>query len=330
MEKDGQLTFSDDSVVSLSNEALSFIEVGDFSRAFERIDPVITKNPDHPGLTEIYRTARFWMTRKDECYRKVEGKDRANFLMDQWNAYTEYAEEKNSADSYAFKAARKYIFFAACEEYKTAFYQNENPTEKFENLIKLGVCFITLGEYRNAVETLEYARSSHRNDAKLVSLLAESYFHTGDIPKSLLLFREAFSIEPSSIELQILTAQPIKELEKTSRELKPKAVDLREWIPVVGYITDTFYVKRQINMPQFELLKKDILSLEKNYQALAPEQRDISNITPRLLNKYLWLYDYFAFQTHSNEHCTQIRDRLLVIDQSLFSDFFKRGTKQRR
>ena len=327
MEKDGQLTFNDDTVVAASNESLSLIEAGDFARALDRIDPVVSADPDHPGLAEIYRTARFWITRMEESSRRTTGKDRANFLMDQWNFFTDYSKDKGGAGSAAYAAARKFIFFTACEEYKEAFRQNENPTEKFENLINLGVCFITLGEYRNAIETLEYAKSSHRSDSRLTSLLAESYFHAGDVPKSLLLFREAFSTEPSQIDLAIISAPPIKEIIEAAKKIKPRATDIREWIPVIGYVTEVFYVKRQVNMPQFEAIKRDVLSLERSYQSLSPDQRDVSNVTPRLLNKYLWLYDYFAFQAQSSEHCSQIRDRLCAIDAGLFTDFFKRPRK---
>ena len=327
MEKDGQLTFSDDTAVAASNEALSYMETGDFARAFDRVDPVLTADPNHPGLAEIYRAARFWITRMEEASKKPQGKDRANFLMDQWTFFTDYVKDKGGIESAAYKAAQKFIFFSACEEYKEAFRQNENPTEKFENLINLGVCFITLGEYRNAIETLEYARSSHRADSRLTSLLAESYFHAGDVPKSLLLFREAFSGEPSQIDLSLISAPPIKEIIDAAKKIKPRATELREWIPVIGYITEVFYVKRQISIQQFENLKRDVLTLERSFQSLSPEQRDVSNVTPRLLNKYLWLYDYFAFQTRSSEHCSQIRDRICAIDARLFTDFFKRPRK---
>jgi tetratricopeptide (TPR) repeat protein len=327
MENDGQLTFSDDTIVIASNEALSYMETGDFTRALDRIDPVVSSDPDHPGLSEIYRTARFWITRIEEASKKPQGKDRANFLMDQWTFFTDYTKNKGGSASAAYIAARKFIFFSACEEYKEAFRQNENPTEKFENLINLGVCFITLGEYRNAIETLEYARSSHRSDARLISLLAESYYHAGDIPKSLLLFREAFSTDPAQVDLSLISAPPIKEIEAAVRRIKPLASEIREWIPVIGYVTEIFYVKRQINTPQFETIKRDVLSLERSFQSLSHDQRDVSNVTPRLLNKYLWLYDYFAFQSQSTEHSSQIRDRLCAIDAGLFTDFFKRIKK---
>ena len=81
MEKNGQLTFSDDFAVSASNEALTLLEAGEFDHALERIEPLITQNPDYPGLADIFRTARFWITRKEELFRRGEGKDRANFLM---------------------------------------------------------------------------------------------------------------------------------------------------------------------------------------------------------------------------------------------------------
>ena len=59
---------------------------------------------------------------------------------------------------------------------------------------------------------MEYARNSYNANARLLSILGEAYFHTDDIPKSLLYFREAFFVKPSDIDLELIKAKPVLEL----------------------------------------------------------------------------------------------------------------------
>jgi len=321
MEKNGQLTFSDDSLLSEVNGSLLLLESGDFAQAAARTDVLLTSRSDYPGLAEAFRSARYWQTRMEEAFQKEEGIDRANFMMDQWMDFTHYAEDKKMMESSAFAAVRKFVFYTAAEHFKIAFHLNQ--AEKFGNLLNLGICFMNLGEFRNALDTFEYARSSIKTDAKLISLLAEAYYQTGDIPKSMLNFREAFFIDPTSIDMTMIHAKPIVDLIATSHAYKPEYPDPREWVSVIGHITDIFYVKRQINMQQLDSLRKEVYNLERSYQALKKEIRAISGITPRLISRYLWLFDYYSYQSYNFENSSQIRNRLMELDKDLFLDYFK-------
>jgi len=325
MVRNGQLTFSDDPLLVGVNAAYQLIEEGDFASAVKKIDELLSINPEYPGLAEGYRTAKFWYNRQKEIARLERGKQTADFLMTQWEIFRSYSREKTLQNSSAYKSAMRYIFFTASENYKLAFQSQESTADNFELLLNLGLCFVTLGEYRQTVETLEYARSSYRSSARLLAVLAEAYYHTGEVPKSLLLFREAFSINPAEIELGLLRAKPIQEILVAVAEKKPSAADPREWVPVIGFIEDIFFVKRHLNMQQVEGIRREIYSLEKSFQTLGRERVENSNIVPRLLNKYLWMLDYFEFQQYNFERLSEIRTRLIQIDRGLFEDFFKKN-----
>ena len=127
--------------------------------------------------------------------------------------------------------------------------------------------------------------------------------------------------------MSLINAEPILQIIESCKKLKPES-DIREWIPVIGHITDVFYVKRQIGIAQIESLKRDTLNLEKSFQTLSINQRDRSAITPRLLNRYLWMHDYFTIQNYQPDQGMKIRDRILEIDRNLFTEFFKRIAKK--
>lgn len=328
MDKNGQMTFSDDPLLQGSNEAYQLIEEGQFTEAVKKIDGLLNINPDYPGLTEGYRTAKFWQNRTDEISRKQEGKERADFLMTQWEEFKKYTEEKKIAHSAAYHASMRHVFFKASENYKKAFKNQESTTDNFDLLLNLGVCFLTLGEYGYTIETLEYARSSTRSSAKLLSLLGEAYYHTGEVPRSLLFLKEAFFINPSEIDLNLLKAKPVQDLLGVVREKRPDAPDPREWIPIYGFLEDVFYVKRQLNSQQLEGIKRDTYNLDASFRTMSREKIDSTSVMPRLINKYLWLLDYYEFQKYDFQIITEIRDRLKQIDRDLFEEYFKKKEKK--
>ena len=321
MDKNGQLNFSDDPLLSENGEIYQLISEGNFREAIKKIDKLMNINPDYPGLVESYRTAKFWQNRDKDLKKVEEGKMTADFLMEEWALYEDYASSRGMQNSSAYKSAMKYIFFKASENYKLAFQRNEETGNRLDLLINLGDCFLRLKEYKYAVETLEYARNSYSASAKMMFILGESYFHLDDIPKALLYFREAFLIDPSQLDLSIIECKPVNDIVEIIKNSGKRYRDIREWIPVYGFISDIFYIRRNINKHQIELLQNEVFSLEKNYVKLNSEEIESTNILPRMINKYLWLLDYYVHQNINFDNSNQIRERLLNLDRELFEGF---------
>ncbi len=325
MDNNGQLTFSDDPLLNESSEIFQLISEGKFREAIKKTDHVMSVNPDYPGAVEAYRTAKFWQNREKEIKKLPEGKRTADFLMEEWTSYDDYASLKEMKNSSAYRSAMKYIFFRAAEHYKLAFQNNQETDSRFDLLTNLGECFLRLGEYKYAVETLEFARGSYRSSARLLFILAESYFHIDDIPKSLLFYREAFSIEPLDIDLSIVEAVPVKDIIEAINDSGRSFREIREWIPVFGFLTDIFYVRRNLNKHQVESLKREVFNLENSMARLGLDDIEATNILPRMLNKYLWLLDYYENQNVNPENTNQIRSRLLTLDRELFEEYLKKS-----
>ena len=55
-----------------------------------------------------------------------------------------------------------------------------------------------------------------------------------------------------------------------------------------------------------------------------------TNIIPRLINKYLWMLDYFEQQNYDFESITDIRKRLIKLDKELFEDYFKKNDRAKK
>lgn len=324
MDKNGQLNFSDDSSVPGLNDAYGHLANGDFEPALKIFDSLLDTNQDIPGVEEGYRTTRFWLNRTDEAATLVEGKKTADFYLSEWQNFLEYAGTYRLKESNAFKSVEKYIYYTAAEHYKIAFQNEENPTDNIDLILNLAICFIKTGDFGLTVDTLEYARSTFTGDPRLLSLLGEAYYHLREIPKALLLFRESFFIDPSAIDLNFINADPIVRLKRISEEEKGGWGELCEWIPVFGHITDIFYVKRHLAMHTVEAISNDIYTLEKNIQSMSQDRVRSTNILPRLINRYLWLFDYFKEQNYNFENLTDIRSRLIELDKRIFTAYFKK------
>ena len=330
MDNNGQLTFSDDPLLHDSTEIYQLISEGNFLEAIKKTDQLMNINPDYPGVVEAYRTAKFWANREKEIKKTGEGKKTADFLMEEWNAFDDYATYKEMKASSAYKSAMRYIFFKAAEQYKLAFQHNEETNDKFDLLINLGECFLRLKEHKLAIETLEYAMTSYKSNAKLLFILGESYYHADDIPKCLLYMREAFQIDPSQIDMSLIEAKPITEIVNAIQDSGKNVRDVREWIPVFGFLTDIFYVRRNLNKHQVESLKREVFNLENSFTRMNSDDIEATNILPRIINKYLWLMDYYEHQNINIENSDQIKKRLLSLDKDLFQEFFNRSSSYKK
>ncbi len=330
MDNNGQLTFSDDPLQQESAEIYQLISEGNFQEAIKKADQLMNLNPDFPGVVEAYRTAKFWSNREQEIKQTGEGKKTADFLMEEWVAFEDYASYKEMKSSSAYKSAMRYIFFKAAEQYKLAFQHNEETNDKFDLLINLGECFLRLKEHKYAIETLEYAMTSYKSNAKLLFILGESYYHIDDIPKCLLYMREAFQIDPSKIDLSLIEAKPILEIIDAIKASGKNVRDVREWIPIFGFLTDIFYVRRNLNKHQVESLKREVFNLENSLGRMNSDDIEATNILPRIINKYLWLLDYYEHQNMNIENTDQIKNRLLSFDKELFQEFFRKSSSHKR
>ncbi len=330
MDNNGQMTFPDDPLMRESAEIYQLISEGKFGEAIQKSDQLMNLNPDYPGIIEAYRTAKFWANREKAIKKTSEGKKAADFLMEEWNSFEDYASYKEMKSSSAYRSAMKYIFFKAAEHYKLAFQHNEDTNNKFDLLINLGECFLRLKEYKFAIETLEYAMTSYQSNAKLLFILGESYYHLDDIPKCLLYMREAFQIDPSQIDLMLIEAKPIIDIIEVIRDSGRNVRDVREWIPVYGFLTDIFYVRRNLNKHQIESLKREVFNLENSFRRMNSDDIEATNILPRIINKYLWLYDYYEHQIINKENSDQIKNRLLQLEKNLFHEFFKKSSSFRK
>jgi tetratricopeptide (TPR) repeat protein len=174
-------------------------------------------------------------------------------------------------------------------------------------LLLTGRCYKGLGNYDEALKFLEQAFRIKKDDAETLAELADINALMADTKAAKILFKEAFFLDPSKINIQSLESALIQKLRDKVSANGYKEEELCEWIPVYGYLWGVFSVKRELKQTEAGKLKQEIFSLETEYDA-NPSRRNV--LKPRLLNHYFWLIDYYVM---SHEDHSLIEETLLKI-----------------
>jgi tetratricopeptide (TPR) repeat protein len=183
-------------------------------------------------------------------------------------------------------------------------------------LLLAGRCYKGIGNYDEALNCLEQAVRIKRDDAETLAEVADINALLAQTKTAKTLFREAFFIDPSKIDIRFLESALILKLRDSVSQLGFKDGELSEWIPVYGYLLGVFSVKRELKQTEAGRLKQSIFSLEAEYDS-NPARRMI--LKPRLLNHYFWLIDYYE---NNHEDSSLIEETLLkikVTDPDIYS-----------
>jgi len=130
------------------------------------------------------------------------------------------------------------------------------------------------------------------------------------------LFREAFFIDPSKIDIRFLESALILKLRDSVAQLGFKDEELNEWIPVYGYLWGVFSVKRELKQTEAGRLKQSIFSLEAEYDSNPARQ---AVLRPRLLNHYFWLIDYYENNHEDPSLIEEVLLKIKVTDPDIYS-----------
>ena len=183
-------------------------------------------------------------------------------------------------------------------------------------LLLVGRCHKGIGNYDDALDFLEQAVRIRRDDAQILAEVADINALLAQAKTAKALFREAFFLDPSKIDLRYLESAFILKLMERVSELGYKNEELNEWIPVYGYLWGVFSVKRELKQMEAGRLKQAIFSLEAEYES-NPARRNI--LKPRLLNHYFWLIDYYESYKEDSSLIEETLLKIKVADSDIYN-----------
>ncbi|MCL2480863.1 MAG: hypothetical protein FWF38_04035 [Spirochaetaceae bacterium] len=310
---DKSITDVKGNIASLLQIARDKLKSGDFEKAKIEIDKAFSIDFNEKLVINGLKFVNFWIERKMR-FQTVEGHyERGCYLFRQWKAFVTFSGKFDITDDELTIYAIKYwVFNQALYHFNQLL---ENGADDLEILAKIGLCYKNLGDYCHALEYLETVMKSKTEDAEIMAEVADCYAFINEVKASKIFFREAFFIDPQSIDIHSLESLLIKKLIGRVKSLGFDDKLLNEWIPIYGVLYGVFNVKRELKVLELGKLKQAISTLEHQFEE-GVENREIT--IPRLLNRYFWLIDYYISTNDSKDRIEDVLRKINKINPSVY------------
>ncbi len=298
--------------LELKKKIYESLENGQLDLSEELALSALGENIADEDLEEILKIIRFWDNRKD-LFDITLGKVNGEQLFLEWDKFGDFCDENRIANKKAVFALKSYVFKnivdMLIESYRLS------PVKDKENLILLGQAFNELGILDKAVETLEYALSlsGENDDVRIYTLLGDLYAEAGEEDMAMVMFNEAFYKFPQLIDLKMIDFPPLHRLAEMIGKDGFVDHEILEWVPVYGYLYNGLTARRNLEYKEYISLRDRIREYEK---ALTIDKKVINVIVPRLINYYIWVFDYYVFQVNAFQGAEKIIRRLIELLQS--------------
>jgi len=290
----------------LLKNAYDKLKAVDLNAACTLLEQALDLDYENEEIKHALKCVKWWLeyTRRIEEIKNPfeKGSQYITYLK----PYNVFLEQFNTVYDQCQYAVRFFVFSRALfffEGLLTSLANRQDP----DLLLLTGRCYKGLGNYEEALNYLEQAVQIKREDAQTLAEVADINALLAQTKAAKALFREAFFLDPSKIDIRSLESALIQKLREKVCELGINEEDVCEWIPVYGYLWGVFSVKRELKQTEAGRLKQSIFSLEAEYEA-NPSRR--AKLKPRLLNHYFWLIDHYEI---SREDSSLIEETLLKI-----------------
>jgi len=303
------------SAAELIHKAYECLKGGNADSAMRLLKDALEVDFEHEEVLYALKCLNWWFEKIKRLDDFCSPYERGGYILSQWESYYGFLDRiaeaalpeeaslsKEAADSCQY-AIKRFVFSRALFYFLTLLKDGVNQQDPLL-LLQTGRCCKGAGDWEEALKYLELAGRLKRDDSAILSELADVNALLGDERAAKVLFREAFYIDPSELDLSAMESELIIRLRDRVKDLGHKENELAEWIPVWGYIWGVFSVKRELKPVELGRLKQSILSLENEYRS---KSGGSPLVKPRLLNRYFWLMD----------HCEHKRDTSGLMDETM-------------
>jgi tetratricopeptide (TPR) repeat protein len=290
----------------LIKKAYDKLKASDALAACELLEQALNIDFENEETKHALKCVHWWLEHTRRIEEIKDPFEKGGFIISLLKQYNVFLGQLNDIFDQCQYAVRYYV-------YSTALFFFEgllgSPANQHDPglLLLVGRCYKGLGNYDEALNYLEQAVRFKREDAETLAEVADINALLAETKAAKALFREAFFLDPSKIDVRTLESALILQLRDKVSQLGYGEEVLCEWIPVYGYLWGVFSVKRELKQMEVGRLKQSIFSLEAECEA-NPGRREI--LKPRLLNRYFWLIDHYE---NIHEEPSLIDETLLKI-----------------
>lgn len=311
-----QLTINGDDVIRILNHVYTLFKDGNFKDSISELENALKIDFEYPGIITALKCANFWIERQTRIETMNENYEIGEYLMAQWNHFTDYTSKFEKISEKCLFSIKQYIFARALENYIEL--HNNSSIYETEILLRIGRCYKGIGNYDKALEFIELAGQQKSGSAEIMAELADCYSLINEERASKAFFREAFFINPQDINLSIIESEYIHRLITKLLEMGYKEPELKEWIPVYGIIFGIFNIKRELRPLEIGKLKQSIYKLE---QAYNKDSDIVKYCLPRLINHYFWLIDHYVSTGEEKSKIEEVLKKIQAINPEIYNEY---------
>jgi tetratricopeptide (TPR) repeat protein len=306
-----------ESVTVLLSSAYEKLRGVDLRSATECLERALSIDFEAPEVLWALKCANFWGERLIRLDATPNPFERGEYVIAQWKAFAGFSSKLAGDFEPALFAFKRFAFSLALAQY-AALPPEEEESHEADLALRIGICLKGSGDYVGALRSLDTAAREKREDAEVLAELADAYALQGDERSSKALFREAFFISPSRIDVELLESGMIRRLIAKVGSLGYRGSELAEWLPVYGTILGVFSVKRELKAVEVGKLRQSIYQLENESKE---DGGDRVTLVPRLINRYFWLIDQYIATREDRAKIDEILLKVRLLDQSVYKQY---------
>jgi len=300
------LKMENEQAAGLLREAYEKLKASDAVAACALLEQALDLDFENEEIKHALKCVHWWLEHTRRIDDIKNPYEKGGFIISLLKHYHGFLGQFNKVYDQCQYAVRFFVYSRALFFFEGLLNSRANQTDH-GLLLMVGRCYKGLGNYNEALNYLEQAVRIKREDVETLAEVADINALLAQTKAAKALFREAFFLDPSKIDLRTLESALILKLRDNVSALGYKEEEICEWIPVYGYLWGVFTVKRELKQMEVGRLKQSIFSLETE-SAANPSRRE--QLKPRLLNRYFWLIDHHEI---SHEDPSLIEETLLKI-----------------
>jgi tetratricopeptide (TPR) repeat protein len=302
----------------LLKEAYEKLKASDAMAACLLLEQAMNMDYGNEEIKYALKSVHWWLDQSGKIDDIKNPYEKGGYIISLLKQYYVFLEQFDNVFDQCRYAVRYYVFSRALFFFEGLLGNHANQHDP-GLLLLVGRCYKGLGNYDEALCYLEQAVRFKREDAETLAEVADINALLAETKVAKALFREAFFLDPSKIDINSLESALILQLWEKVSAFGYKDELVCEWIPVYASLWGVFSVKRELKQMEVGRLRQSIFSLEAEYNA-NPARRE--HIKPRLLNRYFWLVDHYE---NSHEDSSLIDETLLKI-KFIDSDIYQKYT----
>ncbi|GMO48947.1 MAG: hypothetical protein Ta2G_05460 [Termitinemataceae bacterium] len=304
---------------SFVRDAYAQLRCLEADKALECLDKALRVNFEHKEALYAINCLSWWLEKIKNLGTMQDYYSKGTYLLSQWKSFYGFLERLDGTFDTCLYSIRHFVYSLALKNY-TKVLEDSVLRHDPELLLQVGRCYKGVGDYEKALAFLKGAYQFKKEDGQSISELADVYALLGETKASKGLFREAFYVDPLSVDLNSLESDMIHRLVESIEKLGFTGNALLERMGVYGALFGVFSVKRALKLTEAARLKQSIFLLE-NEVVTNPEEKNV--LVPRLINKYLWLMDYYENEKDAYSLIEVIKLKIKLIEPSIYERFMR-------